>query len=131
MTALDLDGLWADCLLPVIADYYEDAGDTVAAEALRMLVSNNITPYALTFTVRGIDNFCFTARELHGELDKYHQRDFNPDYEAHVLPVVIWKHMPATKRSTTAYWKYYGTKRRAYEAVVIAHKRAKKKGLIP
>ncbi len=127
MEALDLDGLWTECLVPVIADYYEDLGDTVAAEALRMLVSNNITPYALTFTVRGLYNFCFTARELHEE----QQRDFNLDYEAHVLPIVIWKHMPATKRSATAYWKYYGTKRRAYEAVVTAHKRAKKKGLIP
>ncbi len=122
----DLEGLWADCQLGLLADYYEDLGDSSTAEALHWIMRNSYRPYSLEnnhaygYWFATTDAF-YTNRSDEFELIKWC-----------VLPAVIWQQMPAdTTLECSIYYKRYSTARLAYEAFIEGYKLAVKEGWRP
>ncbi len=118
MTTLDI--LWQDETLPIIADYYEDLGDSVGAEALHWIISNNYKPYSLE------DNHAYGYWFGTDKLTLNVTLDDLELIKRCVLPDAVWQQM--TSLVSHVYYKRYDTPRSAYEAVIQSYKLAREKG---
>ncbi len=127
MTTTDLEGLWNECLLSslaIIADYYEDLGDTLTTEALRWFVANEYIPEKLSKDKSWPYAAGFTSFERQAEAN-------SRIYCQSALPEAVWVNTTGYAQNIFGeYWKYWKTKQEAYLGAIEGYKIAREKGLV-
>ncbi len=122
----DLEGLWADCQLGLLADYYEDLGDSLTAEALHWLVANEYIPDKMGIT----KDWPYAAGFTSFERQSNWEANLITYYQS-ALPEDVWVNMTGYAGDVmNEYWKYWKTQQAAYQGALDGYKTARRKGLV-